>query len=145
MHRPSTTPEHTQLPSLSIAVIPPHPCRHLLTSMLSCKVMRAVLSPSPLFISVHRRWPSLGTCFCICLCSDHRQIEEDMTNIILQLLKRAVPTRLCTAAAAERGGSDVLSVTFLKSPPRRCTELRATRRGRAAGNRRGLPPGQSFC
>lgn len=45
-----------------------------------------------------------------------------MTNINPQLLKRAVPARLCMAAAAERGGSDVLSLTFLKSPPRRHTE-----------------------
>jgi len=51
------------------------------------RVTCAVLSPSPLFSSVHTRWPSQGTCLCICLCSDHRQVEEDMTNINLQVLK----------------------------------------------------------
>lgn len=73
-----------------IAAIPPCPRLHLL-----CHTKSHALPSPPVFISVHGRWPSLRACFCICLCSDHRQTEEDMTNINLQLLKWAVPTRLC--------------------------------------------------
>lgn len=138
---------HPAAPSqhLHIAASPPGPHLHWLASTLPHKVMSTVLSPSLAFIFVHTRWPSLGICFFICLCSDHRQIEEDMTNINLQLLIWAIPTRFCMAAVAEGGGSDVLFVTFLKSPLRGETEPWAICREYGEGNRRGLLPRQSFC
>lgn len=123
----------------------PMPHLHWLASALSHKATSTVLSPSLVFISVHIKRPSLGICFCICLCSDHRQIEEDMANINLQLLIWAIPTRFCMAAVAERGGTDVLFVTFLKSPLKRHTEPWDICRVYDVRNRRGLLPRQSFC
>lgn len=102
VHLPSC--EHTLLHPLNMLILLPFPHAPTCTGLqVLCHTKSPALSSLLhwyLFISVHTRWPSLGICFCICLCSDHKQIEEDMTNINLQLLIWAIRTRFCMVAVA---------------------------------------------
>lgn len=100
-HYPWAHPAAPTQPAYTAAIHPYHHL-HLLTNTMPHKVTCTVLSPAPVFISVHTRWPSMGTCSSICLCSDHGQIEEDITNINLQLLKCALATRLSVLQQLQR-------------------------------------------
>lgn len=153
-------PEFSDPLDLSVCIIPALPlsrpcctrsvcfyCCHSPTYICSqalCHTKSPTLSsplPQYLFLCTQDGHP-WGLRFCVCLCSDHRQTEKDMTVINLWLLKWAAPTR----QQLQREVVVMSSLSpFWKAPPRRHTEPWAICRGHAAGRRRGLLPGQSFC